>query len=102
MTRHAGGSPPDRTTRAVMRVLVALCGAAFVAVLSSLAVSPLLPVMAADLDTSVSLLGQVPALMLVLAAVLGLVIGPLADHFGHRRVLLLGTLAIVASGLTTA
>ena len=42
--------------------------------LSSLAVSPLLPVMAADLDTSVSLLGQVPALMLVLAAVLGLVI----------------------------
>jgi len=40
--------------------------------------------------------------MLVLAAALGLVIGPLADHFGHRRVLLVGTLAVVGAGLTTA
>ncbi len=83
-------------------MLVALCGAAFVGYLNSISLSPLLPAISADLGTSVSLLGQVPALMLVLAGVLGLVIGPLADHFGHRRVLLLGTLAIVGAGLTTA
>jgi predicted MFS family arabinose efflux permease len=40
--------------------------------------------------------------MLVLAGALGLVIGPLADHFGHRSVLLLGMLALVGAGLTTA
>ncbi len=102
MTRTSSGPIPERTTRAVATVMGALCCAAFAATLGSLAISPLLPAMAADLGTSVSLLGQVPALTLVLAAVLGLVIGPLADHFGHRRVLLLGTLAIVGVGLTTA
>ena len=93
---------PEPTTRAAAAVLVALCCAAFAGYLNSAAVSPLLPAISADLGASVSLLGQVPALMLVLAAALGLVIGPLADHFGHRRVLLLGTLAIVGAGLTTA
>jgi MFS family permease len=93
---------PERTTRAGAAVLVALCCAAFAGYLNSLALSPLLPAISADLGASVSLLGQVPALMLVLAGALGLVIGPLADHFGHRRVLLLGTLAIVGTGVAGA
>jgi predicted MFS family arabinose efflux permease len=93
---------PERTPRAGAAVLVALCCAAFAGYLNSVALTPLLPAISADLGASVSLLGQVPALTLVLAAGLGLVIGPLADHFGHRRVLLLGTLAIVGAGLTTA
>jgi MFS transporter, DHA1 family, multidrug resistance protein len=83
-------------------VLVALCCASFAGYLNSLALSPLLPAISTDLGASVSLLGQIPALMLVLAGALGLVIGPLADHFGHRRVLLLGMLALVGAGLTTA
>jgi len=30
------------------------------------------------------MLGQIPALMLLLSAFLGLVIGPLADRYGYR------------------
>ena len=58
-----------------------------------------------DLDTSVALVGQVPALVMILAALLGLVIGPLADHYGCARTLMVGMVAATmqharATGLT--
>src|SRR5439155_23771184 len=84
------------------RALLAACPAAFLATLSALAVSPFLPSIAQDLHTSVALLGQIPAVMMLLAAALGLVVGPLADSLGRRRVLLVGVLAVAASSLTIA
>ena len=48
-----------------------------------------------------ALLGQVPALMMLLATSLGVVIGPLADHYGYRRTVLIGLLAVVTSSLAT-
>jgi predicted MFS family arabinose efflux permease len=75
--------------------------ATFVNHLNVIAWIPFLPFMAKAHGVSVSLLGQVPALMLLLSALLGLVIGPLADHYGYRRTLLLCLLAIVASSLST-
>jgi MFS family permease len=42
-------------------------------------------------------LGQIPASMLLFSALLGLVIGPLADRYGYRRSLLV-CLAVVAAG----
>ena len=47
--------------------------------------------MARDLDVGVPLLGQVVAAMLLVSAAIGLVAGPLADRYGHRRVILLGS-----------
>ena len=83
-------------------LVVALMAATFVNFLGTLALGPFLPQVAADLDTSVALVGQVPALVMFLAALLGLVIGPLADHYGLSRTLLLGVLAATASTLAIA
>ena len=74
--------------------------AVFVNAVSGYALMPFLPTVADELGVSVALLGQVPASML-LAALLGLVIGPLADRYGYRRTLLLGLLAVLASSLGT-
>ena len=79
----------------------ALTLATFVTMTSGLGLGPFLPVIAQELDTPVALLGQVPAAMLLLAAVLGLVIGPIADFYGYRRVLVVGLLTVVASALAT-
>ena len=54
--------------------------ATFVNHLNVIAWNPFLPFMAAEFGVTVALLGQVPALMMLLATSLGLVIGPLADH----------------------
>ena len=71
----------------------------FVNFLAALAIGAFLPAMAAELGVSVALLGQVPAVMMLLAALLGLMIGPLADRFGYRRVLLIGMATLVVSTL---
>ncbi len=84
-----------------MGATLALLLATFVAMLGAVAMSPFLPAMAAELGTSVALLGQVSSLTMLLAAGLGLVIGPLADGYGHRRTLLVGLLTVVASALGT-
>jgi len=75
--------------------------ATFVNHLHVIAWNPFLPFIAAELGVTVALLGQVPALMMLLATSLGLVIGPLADHYGYRRTLLICLLAVVTSSLTT-
>jgi predicted MFS family arabinose efflux permease len=79
--------------------VAALTAATFVNFLGALALGPMLPLIAADLDTSVALVGQIPALVTLLAAVLGLVVGPLADQYGYGRTLLLGVLAATVSTL---
>jgi len=63
--------------------------------------NPFLPFIAAEFGVTVALLGQVPALMMLLATSLGVVIGPLADHYGYRRTLPICLLAVVTSSLTT-
>ena len=73
----------------------------FVTMTSAFGLGPFLPVIAQELDTPVSLVGQIPAGMLLLSALLGLGIGPLADYLGYRRVLVIGVLTVVASALAT-
>jgi DHA1 family inner membrane transport protein len=85
----------------VKRLVWTLTLATFVNHLNVIAWNPFLPFMAADLGVAVPLLGQVPALMMLLSTSLGLVIGPLADHYGYRRTLLVCLLAVVTSSLAT-
>lgn len=85
-TAPAGGTGPTPTERqrpASPRgwMLAAVCLAPFVTQLATFAFSPFLPFVAADLGTSVAVLGQIPALALLTAAMLGLVIGPLTVGF---------------------
>ena len=83
-------------------LLAAICLAPLVGLLLAVALSPFFTVVAADLGVPVALLGQIPAASMLVAAALSLVVGPLADQAGHRRLLLAGTLAVVASALGTA
>jgi predicted MFS family arabinose efflux permease len=96
---------PDGSERRVVgrRVLPALCLGMFVGILTFVAPAPFFPAMARDLDVGVPLLGQIVAAMSVISAVLGLVAGPIADRYGHRRVIVLGltsaALCLLAFGL---
>ena len=87
------GTPAQAADR---RVLPALCLGTFVAMLTFVAPAPFFPVMARDLDVGVPLLGQVVAAMLLVSAALGLVAGPLADRYGHRRLIVLGVASAAA------
>jgi MFS transporter, DHA1 family, inner membrane transport protein len=82
-------------------VVAILTLATFVNHLNVIAWNPFLPFIAAEIGVTAALLGQVPALMMLLAVPLGLVIGPLADHYGYRRTMLIGLLAVVTSSLAT-
>jgi predicted MFS family arabinose efflux permease len=86
-----GATPSGR------RVLGALCSGTFVASLMFIAPTPFFPQMAPALQVSVPVLGQVMTAMLLCSALLGLVIGPLADRSGYRPVILLG---LAAAALT--
>ena len=80
-------------------VLSSLCLGSFVTVLTFAAPAPFFTVIARDLHTTVPLLGQISAALLVMSSVLGLVVGPLADRYGHRRLILLGLVAAAATQL---
>jgi predicted MFS family arabinose efflux permease len=73
--------------------------AVFFNFLGSLALGPFVPIVADDLRTTVALVGQVPAATMLVAALLGLAAGPIADRLGYRVVLLAGLLAVVGSTL---
>jgi len=73
--------------------------ATFVNHLNVIAWNPFLPFIAAELGGTVALIEQVPVLMMLLATSLGLVIGPLADHYGYRRTWFFCLLAAVMSSL---
>src|SRR5215204_1970787 len=98
---HAEESRSDSPEPQVISrwLVAALVVATFVNFLGSLALGPFLPEVARDLGTTVALVGQVPALVTMLAALLGLVVGPLADHYGSGRSLMVGVLAATVSSL---
>ena len=90
----APAAPPvDAPLAPGRRVLPALCLGSFVATLTFAAPAPFLPAMERDLGVGVPLLGQVVSAMLLLSAPLALVVGPLADRYGHRRLIVLGLIA---------
>src|SRR5262245_26318488 len=72
--------------------LLAVCS--FLALVNFVALSPFLPAVARELKTSVPLVGQVTTALTLLSAGLGLVIGPLADLRGHRRLIVVGIVAV--------
>jgi predicted MFS family arabinose efflux permease len=88
-------------TTSERRVISVLCLAFFLAVINFAASAPFFSQIADDLDTSVSLLGQVPSMMTFLSAILGLVVGPLADRYGYRRLMILGVVAVACNLIGT-
>lgn len=77
--------------------LVALLG-----VLIQLAVTPMLATVAEDLDSTSALVGQAVTVTFIAGATLGLVVGPMGDHYGHRRLLLIGGALATFSAFASA
>ena len=103
--RVEAARPVPADAGSVGRLTIPALGlAGFLAILSQSALGPFLPLIADALGTSVSLVGQVPAASMLLASVLGLAIGPLADQYGQRRALMvgLGAIAVTAAGTSLA
>jgi MFS transporter, DHA1 family, inner membrane transport protein len=101
------GTPPPasdqaRGSWAIGWLPATLALATVVTMLGAGAYGPFLPAIAEAVGTTVPAVGQLPATSLLLAAALGLIIGPLADIYGYRRTLIVGLLTIVASTLGTA
>jgi predicted MFS family arabinose efflux permease len=65
-------------------LIIALAFIAFFGVLTQLAITPMLGGIAEDFEVSVSLVGQAVTVSFIAAATLGLVAGPMGDHYGHR------------------
>jgi predicted MFS family arabinose efflux permease len=84
------------------RMLVVLCLASFLAVINFAAPAPFYPEIARDLGTSVPLLGQVSTAISLLSAALALVVGPVADRSGSRRLMIAGVVAVAANLAGTA
>ena len=82
--------------------MFALGLAAFVMLLGFLAPTPFLPVIAQDLGTTVAAVGQTAGLTMLLATIIGLISGPIADRVGVRRPMLLGLASLGFSALGTA
>ncbi len=102
LTLRLPGPHVDARTHSGAWLLPVLVAATFISLVHFVAFSPLLPLMASDLDMAVGVLGQVPAAIGLGAGMLGLVVGPLADRYGHRRAIILGLLALVVSSALLA
>jgi len=97
MTAHT--PPSEATARPTWGALLPLCLTVFAVLVHANAIGPLAREIARDLGTTVPLIGQVTTLIMATMAAGGLLAGPLADHYGHRRVILL---CLGLLGLSTA
>ena len=79
------------------RLIAALCVASFFAALNFFGTAPFYPDIARDLGSTVPLIGQVTTLMILISTVLGLAVGPIADRYGYRLLLVIGILAIAVN-----
>lgn len=84
------------------RMVVILAVSAVVGLTGVMSLNAFLPAIADDLGTSVSILGQVNTATFIVGALLGLMLGPLADHYGLRRTIVLAALLLVVSSFATA
>ncbi len=93
-------TPPSARERLDRRFMAALCLAATAGLVNNAALGPFIPVIADDFDSSVPVIGQAATASWLMAALSGIFAGPLADHYGHRRLLVTGLLltALSAAG----
>jgi MFS transporter, DHA1 family, inner membrane transport protein len=100
LTRATGAQQsPPRVSRGVLAVLALV---AMLGWLNGAALSPFLSEIARDLDTTIPRLGQITTALFLLGAGVSLLVGPLADARGARRLLLAGLVAVAICSLGTA
>jgi predicted MFS family arabinose efflux permease len=82
--------------------LLALCVTVFALLVHGAAAGPLNPEIARDLQTSFSKVGQINTVIFFMMAVSGLLVGPLADHFGPKRTILSCLTVVAVSAIGSA
>jgi MFS transporter, DHA1 family, multidrug resistance protein len=95
----ASSESSDDDVRLDLRVLAPIWATVFVGMFWISSVRPFARQLADDLQTSVSLVGQLTTFAMLSIAVAGLFAGPVADHIGHKRSLIAG-LALLALSST--
>lgn len=98
-TRTSDPTKPNATPGATasLSAMVALALACSIGSLNSYSLAPFIVPISNDLHVSVPLLGQVTTATWLLTAGVALVVGTLADQYGHRRFLLIGLVAVMIS-----
>jgi len=84
------------------QLLAPVFSTVIVAMLWWMGLRPFVSQMAGDLGLSVPLVGQVATLAALLTALAGLFTGPVADHYGHRRSIVLGLSLLATSAAVYA
>src|SRR5690606_7910175 len=82
-----------------LRLLAPVFTTVFVGMLWWIGFRPFVSQAAGDIDSSVPVVGQVLTLGALLSAFAGLFTGPLADHYGQRRSIVIG-LGLLSVGAT--
>jgi MFS transporter, DHA1 family, inner membrane transport protein len=83
-------------------LVIILAAVSFVDMTVVMALSPFFPDIAAELNTTVAALGQVQMATYLAGAMLGFLIGPLADHLGLRRAMVVAALLLALGNIATA
>lgn len=90
---------PAPATGIGWRALMPVWATVFTGLLWLSSIRPFVRTIADDLNTSVSMIGQVTTAALLTMAVVSLFSGPLAEHYGYRRTIIGGLLIYAASAV---
>ncbi|TVR75307.1 MAG: MFS transporter [Sphaerobacteraceae bacterium] len=99
---HAPPTAVESFDRTGILVLVVLCLAMFTSGMNAMGLQPFLVSVGEDLGVSVPSVGQAVTVTLLMSAVSGLIAGPIADHYGHRRLMVLGAAVLAVSAIGSA
>ena len=83
-------------------MVVVLAVSAFIGMTLIVSFDLLMPQIAEDLGRDVSSIAQISMVMYVIGASVGILLGPLADHYGLRRTMMSGGVLLPLSAVTTA
>jgi MFS transporter, DHA1 family, inner membrane transport protein len=84
------------------RFIAVLSLAVMAAAINNSSLGPFIPAIARDFDSTIPRVGQAATASWLMAAFAGIFAGPLADHYGHRRVLVIGLALTASSALAGA
>lgn len=95
-------APGTDAAQAPWSVMVVLALTVFTTTSNGASLGAFMPELSADLDTSVPVLGQITTAVFIVSALVSLVAGPLADHYGKRRMIAYGLALLAVSTAGTA
>lgn len=84
------------------KLAIVLAVGSFLTGVNLFGLNPFLATIAADLGSTVGVIGQTTTAALVIAAITVLILGPISDHWGFRNMLVLSALVMALSNVGTS